>query len=231
MKKILVGILILLGLGVAGGVGGANKTVIRSFILELGGFSVGTEGEAEAESNFFKTAIIRHGGSAIGGVEGEADIASLAKFDLVMVNSKEFDRIGTVGGSGPTCTRYHANATTWNLLCDANEDIIILAYYTLPNSAATQDLFDQEEVTSTNRYSVTRGHSTGVKLEDVSYYLADNNSGVVVATADTIQMNGLIMASDEDVTASAVGAMCVFQYQAADVWMATCNDFTEATPP
>lgn len=50
-------------------------------------------------------------------------------------------------------------------------------------------------------------------------------------TADTIYMNGLAAAQDEDLTASAIGAMCVFQYQAADTWMATCNDFTEATPP
>ena len=50
-------------------------------------------------------------------------------------------------------------------------------------------------------------------------------------TADTIFMNGLSAGSDDDLTASAVGAMCVFQYQAANVWMATCNDFTEVTPP
>jgi len=49
-------------------------------------------------------------------------------------------------------------------------------------------------------------------------------------TADTIFMNGLSAGSDDDLTASAVGAMCVFQYQAANVWMALCNDFTEVAP-
>jgi hypothetical protein len=44
-------------------------------------------------------------------------------------------------------------------------------------------------------------------------------------------MNGLAAASDENITSSTRGAMCVFQYRAADTWMATCNGFTEATPP
>lgn len=51
-------------------------------------------------------------------------------------------------------------------------------------------------------------------------------------TADTIYRNGLAMAQDEDLTASAIGAMCVFQYQAANTWMAICSStYTEATPP
>ncbi len=50
-------------------------------------------------------------------------------------------------------------------------------------------------------------------------------------TADTIYMNGLAAASDENITSSTRGAMCVFQYRAANTWMATCNGFTEATPP
>ena len=50
-------------------------------------------------------------------------------------------------------------------------------------------------------------------------------------TADTIYMNGLAAASDENITSSTRGAMCVFQYRAADTWMATCNGFAENTPP
>jgi hypothetical protein len=49
-------------------------------------------------------------------------------------------------------------------------------------------------------------------------------------TADTIVMNGLAAAADENITSSTSGAMCVFQYRAADSWMATCNGFAEATP-
>jgi hypothetical protein len=50
-------------------------------------------------------------------------------------------------------------------------------------------------------------------------------------TADTIYMNGLAAAADENITSSTLGAMCVFQYRAANTWMATCNGFAEATPP
>ena len=50
-------------------------------------------------------------------------------------------------------------------------------------------------------------------------------------TADTIVMNGLAAAADENITSSTLGAMCVFQYRSADKWMATCNGFAEATPP
>lgn len=50
-------------------------------------------------------------------------------------------------------------------------------------------------------------------------------------TADTIVMNGLAAAADENITSSTSGAMCVFQYRAANSWMATCNGFVEATPP
>ena len=53
-------------------------------------------------------------------------------------------------------------------------------------------------------------------------------------TADTIVMNGLAAAQDENIqtpSTAVIGSMCVFQYRAADSWMATCNGFTEATPP
>ncbi len=50
-------------------------------------------------------------------------------------------------------------------------------------------------------------------------------------TADTIYMNGLEAAQDENITSSTSGAMCIFQYRSADHWMATCNGFAEATPP
>jgi hypothetical protein len=49
-------------------------------------------------------------------------------------------------------------------------------------------------------------------------------------TADTIVMNGLAAAADENITSSTSGAMCVFQYRAANSWMATCNGFAEAAP-
>ena len=54
---------------------------------------------------------------------------------------------------------------------------------------------------------------------------------LATGSADTIVMNGLAAASDENITSSTVGAMCVMQYRAANSWMATCNGFVEATPP
>ena len=68
-----------------------------------------------------------------------------------------------------------------------------------------------------------------------TYVLEGANANIVdpldTGTADTITMNGLAAASDENITSSTSGAMCVFQYRAANSWMATCNGFAEATPP
>ena len=50
-------------------------------------------------------------------------------------------------------------------------------------------------------------------------------------TADTIYMNGLAAAQDENITSSTSGAICTFQYRSADAWMATCNGFVEETSP
>ena len=54
---------------------------------------------------------------------------------------------------------------------------------------------------------------------------------LATGTDDTIYMNGLAAAQGEYIHSTTRGAMCVFQYRAADTWMATCNGFTEATPP
>jgi hypothetical protein len=54
---------------------------------------------------------------------------------------------------------------------------------------------------------------------------------LATGTDDTIVMNGLAAAQGEYITSSTRGAMCVFQYRAADSWMATCNGFAENTPP
>jgi hypothetical protein len=68
-----------------------------------------------------------------------------------------------------------------------------------------------------------------------TYVLEGANANVIdpdgTGTADTIYMNGLAAAQDENLESSTSGAICVFQYRAADTWMATCNDFAEASPP
>jgi len=50
-------------------------------------------------------------------------------------------------------------------------------------------------------------------------------------TADTIYLNGLAAAADENITSSTSGAECVFRYRSANTWKASCNGFAEATPP
>lgn len=68
-----------------------------------------------------------------------------------------------------------------------------------------------------------------------TYVLEGANANIIdplgTGTADTIYMNGLAAASDENITSSTSGAICYFQYRAANTWMATCVDFAEATPP
>ena len=63
MKKLLVGIFILLGLIVAGGVAAGNKTAIKLFVL---GFGVGSSGpSATAIVNPAGIAILNPGGQEI----------------------------------------------------------------------------------------------------------------------------------------------------------------------
>lgn len=68
-----------------------------------------------------------------------------------------------------------------------------------------------------------------------TYVLEGANANVIdpdgTGTADTIYMNGLAAAQDENIESSTSGAICYFQYRAADTWMAKCTDWTEATPP
>jgi hypothetical protein len=54
---------------------------------------------------------------------------------------------------------------------------------------------------------------------------------LATGTDDTIVMNGLAAAQGEYIESATSGAMCIFQYRAADSWMATCNGFVEDTPP
>jgi hypothetical protein len=76
--------------------------------------------------------------------------------------------------------------------------------------------------------AVVAGMNFTIVLEGANAVILNPDSG---GTADTIVMNGLAAAQDENITSSTSGAMCVFQYRAANSWMATCNGFAEATPP
>jgi hypothetical protein len=76
--------------------------------------------------------------------------------------------------------------------------------------------------------AVAAGMNFTLVLEGANATIIDPDGS---GTADTIYMNGLAAASDENITSSTSGAMCVFQYRAANTWMATCNGFAEASPP
>jgi hypothetical protein len=76
--------------------------------------------------------------------------------------------------------------------------------------------------------AVAAGMNFTIVLEGANAVILNPDSS---GTADTIYMNGLAAAQDENITSSTSGAMCVFQYRAANTWMATCNGFAEATPP
>ena len=74
----------------------------------------------------------------------------------------------------------------------------------------------------------TAGMNFTIMLETTGDVIIDP---LGTGTADTIVMNGLAAAADENIHSTTLGAMCVFQYRAANSWMATCNGFVEATPP
>ena len=76
--------------------------------------------------------------------------------------------------------------------------------------------------------AVSVGMNFSLVLEGANAVVVDPDG---TGTADTIYMNGLAAAQDENITSSTSGAICTFQYRSADTWMATCNNFTEATPP
>ena len=67
-----------------------------------------------------------------------------------------------------------------------------------------------------------------------TYVLESADANIIdpdgTGTADTIIMNGLAAAADENITSSTIGAICYFEYAEADKWMATCFTFAEATP-
>ena len=52
---------------------------------------------------------------------------------------------------------------------------------------------------------------------------------LATGTDDTIVLNGTALTQGHNITSSTKGAMCVFQYRAADSWMATCNGFVDGT--
>jgi hypothetical protein len=52
---------------------------------------------------------------------------------------------------------------------------------------------------------------------------------LATGTDDQIYLNGTALTQGHNIISSTSGAMCVFQYRAADKWMATCNGFVDGT--
>ena len=71
-------------------------------------------------------------------------------------------------------------------------------------------------------------------LMNFTYVVKGDNANILdpdeTGTDDTIMMNGLDAAQNENLESSTTGHECVFQYYKADFWMATCYGFVEATP-
>lgn len=79
--------------------------------------------------------------------------------------------------------------------------------------------------------SILLGNSTvgqyfTILLEDA---VATVIEPLATGTDDTIVLNGTALTQGHNITSSTKGAMCVFQYRAADSWMATCNGFVDGT--
>jgi hypothetical protein len=68
----------------------------------------------------------------------------------------------------------------------------------------------------------TVGVNFTVLLEDA---VATIIEPLATGTDDTIVLNGTALTQGTSIQSSTKGAMCIFQYRAADSWMATCNGF------
>jgi hypothetical protein len=70
--------------------------------------------------------------------------------------------------------------------------------------------------------NATAGVNFTILLEDA---VATIIEPLATGTDDTIVLNGTALTQGASIQSSTKGAMCVFQYRAADSWMATCNGF------
>jgi len=70
--------------------------------------------------------------------------------------------------------------------------------------------------------NATVGVNFTILLEDA---VATIIEPLATGTDDTIVLNGTALTQGASIQSSTKGAMCVFQYRAADSWMATCNGF------
>jgi len=66
------------------------------------------------------------------------------------------------------------------------------------------------------------GNNFTIVLEDA---VATIIEPLATGTDDTIVLNGTALTQGASIQSSTKGAICVFQYRAADSWMATCNGF------
>ena len=161
-----------------------------------------------------------------GYIYSEADAAG-TDISVIGVDSSEVIQIGASGASGVTITPAITPSGGIKVLTPVIDDA---------------DNFD-DNFTGANLYGGTFivnaagtivlpepavGMNFTIVLEAAAATVIDP---LGTGTADTIYMNGLAAAADENITSSTVGAMCVFQYRAANIWMATCKSFVEATPP
>jgi hypothetical protein len=117
--------------------------------------------------------------------------------------------------------------------------------WTYYGSAATPVIDDPDNFaanfTGTNLYGgtfISNNAGTAVLPDpavgmNFTIILKGANANVIeplaTGTDDTIDMNGTDLTTGHNITSSTSGAICVFQYEAANKWMATCNGFVDGT--
>lgn len=210
--------------GITNGTQAANKAVVADANVNIG----------------VVKATALHIGASGSETQVTATAAELNYNDIASLGTGAASKAVVLDGSG----NYTAPAGTWDL---SGATAVTLPSAAIAGGSRTPVIDDPDNFaanfTGANLYGGTfianvagtaalpdpaAGMNFTIVLEAAAAVVIDP---LGTGTADTIVMNGLAAAQDENITSSTVGAICVFQYRAANSWMATCDGFTEATPP
>ena len=195
-----------------------------------------------------ETGVINDATALITNTSSGADEGNICSFTYAASN------LEWPGGSGLTILMLdgekmllHFEVDRWKVLVNSTSTQWVAGIASKNPISGDPDVFDTTFASisgnTSNMYGGTyRASGTGTApLPPVlsgmhfTYVLESADANVIdpdgTGTADTIIMNGLPAAQDENITSSTIGAICYFEYAEADKWMATCHLFTEATPP
>ncbi|OGC76974.1 hypothetical protein A2619_03425 [candidate division WWE3 bacterium RIFOXYD1_FULL_39_9] len=202
----------------------------------------------ESDDQWETSKAINSSGGFVGALTGNASTATAAASQAITDNAIITADAADIADND--YAKFTANGVEGRSYSEVLSDIGAAATAHTTQYSATPvvddaDNFD-DNFTSDNLYGGTFiANAAGtIILPDpavgMNFTIVLETTGAVIVdpldtgTADTIVMNGLAAAADENITAGATGAlgdMCVFQYRAANSWMATCTGWAEATPP